>query len=66
MTDPRTPAAAAVAVDLQSCVACGQVAEVTGSFHLPGLDGLERYVRTRCMMGHMLVGPAFALTADPR
>lgn len=61
---PRSPAA--TAVDLQSCVACGQVAEVTGSFDLPGLDGPERYVRTRCLVGHLLVGPAFALTARPR
>ncbi|HSK90633.1 MAG TPA: hypothetical protein VK875_04905 [Euzebyales bacterium] len=42
-------------------MACGQVCEVTGSFELPGLDGAERYLRTRCVSGHVLVGPEFAL-----
>jgi hypothetical protein len=62
MTDPRTHSTTiASSVELLSCMACGQVAEVTGQFELPGLDGAERYVRTRCLMGHMLVGPEFAL-----
>lgn len=51
------------ALDLSSCMACGQVCEVSGTFQLPGLDGPERYVRTRCLSGHMLVGPEFALRA---
>jgi hypothetical protein len=48
-------------LDLDACMACGQVCEVTGSFEMPGLNGSERYVRTRCVAGHVLVGPAFAL-----
>lgn len=49
---------------LTSCVACGAVAEVTGSFRLPGLDGEESYARTRCIAGHMVVIPAFALPGE--
>lgn len=48
-------------LDLDSCIACGQVCEITGAFHMPGQGGLEQYVRTRCIGGHVLVGPAFAL-----
>ena len=51
------------ALQLDCCKACGQVCEITGSFDLPGLDGPERYLRTRCVAGHLLVGPAFALRA---
>lgn len=51
------------ALDLDVCVACGQLCELTGSFTMPGLDGPERYARTRCIAGHMLVGPEFALRA---
>lgn len=58
MPDPRHTA---TAVDLEACVACGQVCEVSGSFDMPGLDGPERYVRTRCVVGHVMVGPEFAL-----
>jgi hypothetical protein len=58
--DPAT-ASTATALDLVACLACAQVAEVTGSFTMPGLDGAERYVRTRCMGGHVMVGPEFAL-----
>lgn len=50
-------------MELDACLACGLVCEVTGSFELPGLDGMERYVRTRCVSGHIMVGPAFALRA---
>jgi hypothetical protein len=49
------------ALELDCCMACGQVCEVTGSFEMPGLSGSERYVRTRCVAGHVFVGPAFAL-----
>lgn len=49
------------ALDLDCCMACGQVCEITGSFDMPGLNGSERYVRTRCVAGHVLVGPEFAL-----
>jgi hypothetical protein len=28
---------------------------------MPAPGGSERYVRTRCIGGHVLVGPAFAL-----
>ncbi len=55
------PAATSTAVDLATCVACGEVCEVSADFHMPGLSGPERYVRTRCLMGHVMVGPAFAL-----
>ncbi|HSJ43410.1 MAG TPA: hypothetical protein VK923_01855 [Euzebyales bacterium] len=48
-------------LDLDCCIACGQVCEITGTFHLPGQGGVEPYVRTRCVAGHVLVGPAFAL-----
>lgn len=48
-------------LDLTTCAACGSVAEVGGSFEMPGLGGPERYVRTRCMLGHIFVGPEFAL-----
>ena len=48
-------------LDLGPCLACGQVCEVTGSFELPGLQGPEAYLRTRCLDGHVLVGPAFAI-----
>ena len=50
-------------LDFESCMACGQVCEITGCFEMPGLEGPERYVRTRCVGGHMLVGPEFALRA---
>lgn len=53
------------ALDLDCCLACGQVCEVTGSFEMPGLEGSERYVRTRCVVGHVLVGPEFALRTPP-
>ena len=52
------------ALDLDCCMACGQVCEITGSFEMPGLNGSERYVRTRCVGGHVLVGPEFALRAS--
>ena len=55
------PAAMATAVELATCVACGEVCEVSGDFAMPGVDGPERYVRTRCLLGHVMVGPAFAL-----
>ena len=48
-------------LELDSCIACGQVCEITGAFHMPAPGGSERYVRTRCIGGHVLVGPAFAL-----
>lgn len=53
------------ALDLDCCVACGQVCEITGSFDMPGLQGPERYIRTRCVAGHLFVGPEFALRATP-
>lgn len=54
---------AAPQLDLDACMACGLVCEVTGTFELPGNDGMEHYVRTRCVSGHVMVGPAFALRA---
>jgi len=48
-------------LELDCCIACGQVCEITGTFHMPGAAGAEPYVRTRCVGGHVLVGPAFAL-----
>lgn len=48
-------------LDFCSCVACGQVCEVTGAFDLPTGERSERYVRTRCVLGHLMVGPEFAL-----
>jgi len=48
-------------LELDCCIACGQVCEITGTFRMPGADGSEPYVRTRCVGGHVLVGPAFAL-----
>jgi hypothetical protein len=61
MRSPADTPSDARAWDLDSCIACGQVCEVTGSFDMPGLSGPERYARTRCISGHVLVGPAFAL-----
>ena len=47
---------------LASCLACGAVSEITGSFCLPDAAGApEDYVRTRCLTGHVVVVPAFAL-----
>ena len=48
-------------VDLTSCAACGLPAEIGASFSMPGLDGDEAYVRTKCVQGHCFVGPEFAL-----
>jgi hypothetical protein len=48
-------------LQFESCLACGQVCEITGTFDLPGLGGTEPYVRTRCVAGHLFVGPACAL-----
>jgi hypothetical protein len=56
-------AGGASTLDLDACMACGQVCELTGSFDMPGLQGPERYVRTRCVAGHVMVGPQFALRA---
>ncbi|MEE8603004.1 hypothetical protein [Euzebya tangerina] len=56
-----TPSGALADLDLTPCPGCGTVAEVSGGFEMPGLDGTERYVRTRCMVGHVFVGPEFAL-----
>lgn len=28
---------------------------------MPGLDGPEQYVHIRCVLGHMIVFPAFAV-----
>lgn len=50
-------------LDVVACLACDGVAEVTGSFTLPGTDGSEPYVRTRCLDGHTVVCPSFAVTA---
>lgn len=47
--------------ELASCMACGQLCEITGSFAMAGSGGLERYVRTRCVLGHLMMGPEFAL-----
>lgn len=47
--------------ELASCMACGQLCEITGSFAMSGSEGLEQYVRTRCVLGHLMMGPAFAL-----
>ena len=60
----RPPAAGtrrAPELDLCACMACGQVCEVTGAFNLPVGEQAERYVRTRCVLGHLMVGPEFAL-----
>lgn len=48
-------------LDLASCMACGEICEVTGTFSMPGPDRGERYVRTRCVLGHLMMGPEFAL-----
>ena len=48
-------------VELVDCLACGQVAEVTGTFVLPAGDHDEDYLRTRCLDGHLVVVPAFAV-----
>ncbi|WP_370325471.1 hypothetical protein [Euzebya sp.] len=61
-----TARSATTTLDLESCMACGHLTEVTGCFQLPGLDGPERYLRTRCMLGHTFVGPEFALRAESR
>ena len=63
MSEPRDVSTdrAGRTLQLQSCLACGQVCEVTGCFTMPGPDGQEPYMRTRCIVGHILVGPAFAL-----
>ena len=53
-----------VSIELVSCLACGHVAEVSGQFTLPGHRGSERYLRTKCLQGHLMVGPAFALQRD--
>lgn len=51
-----------VDVELRSCLACGNVCEVTGDFTLPAPGGAaEAYVRTRCVLGHRVVTPAFAV-----
>lgn len=52
-------------LDLECCLACGQVCEITGAFEMACLEGSERYLRTRCVAGHVMVGPAFALRASP-
>lgn len=53
---------AGAAVDLRSCLACGSVCEITGAFRLPAQGGGdEAYVRTRCVLGHRVVTPAFAV-----
>lgn len=51
-------------LELDACMACGQVCEITGAFHMPSPSGSESYVRTRCVDGHVLVGPAFALRSS--
>ena len=51
-------------LEVTACVACDGMAEVTGSFTLPGADAPERYVRTRCLDGHMVVVPAFVLAGS--
>lgn len=63
MRDPQSTDAPerVAALDLGECIACGKLCELTGSFTLPGLRGLERYARTRCIEGHVMVGPEFAL-----
>lgn len=55
VTDARRP------LRLVSCLACDGISEVTGAFELPGPGGTEPYVRTRCLDGHLVVVPAFAL-----
>lgn len=50
-------------LELRSCLACGQLSEVTGSFSLPGPGGDEPYLRTRCLDGHLVVVPEFAVPA---
>lgn len=62
-TGRRSTAELGRALDLRACLACGQPSEVTGSFELPGTDGVEPYLRTRCLHGHLVVVPAFALPA---
>lgn len=47
-----------------ACLACTGVAEVTGTFTLPGSAGDEAYLRTRCLDGHVVVAPAFAVAGD--
>lgn len=59
--DHPQPPALAPSLELTSCAACGEVAEVGASFAMPGLAEPERYVRTRCVLGHVFVGPEFAL-----
>jgi hypothetical protein len=49
---------------LTACVACGGVAEVTATFELPGDARAEAYVRTRCLVGHLVVVPAFVVETD--
>lgn len=48
-------------LEVTACVACDGPAEFTGTFTLPGPDAPERYVRTRCLDGHMIVVPAFVV-----
>lgn len=60
----RSSSTATRELELGPCLACGQVCEVTGSFDLPGTGGPEPYLRTRCLDGHVMVGPAFAIRAD--
>lgn len=49
-------------LEIAACVACDGPAEVTGTFTLPGPTGPQRYVRTRCLDGHMVVVPAFVVS----
>lgn len=51
-------------LQVTACVACDGPAEVTGSFTMPGPTAPERYLRTRCIDGHLVVVPAFVLTSD--
>lgn len=51
-------------LEVTACVACDGPAEVTGSFSLPGPDAPERYVRTRCLDGHLVVVPAFVVAGS--
>lgn len=53
--------AQASVLDLSSCMACGELCEITGSFTMTGPGDTERYVRTRCVLGHLMMGPEFAL-----
>ena len=50
-------------LDLTSCLACGATCEITGRFALADAQGDETYVRTRCVLGHLMLGPEFALRA---